>query len=88
MQLSMYSLFDTKAQTFGIPFFLLNDAVAQRSFYQLYSDPQSTVHQFPSDFQLYRLGTFNDSDGKFDLLDQYVQILSGSSLPNGGNIDG
>jgi hypothetical protein len=63
MKLNVYSVYDVKVCAYSTPFFSTNDSVALRSFQQVKRDPNSQVHHFPGDFQLYRIGTFTDNDG-------------------------
>lgn len=64
MKQNAYSIKDDKAQTFGVPFFTHNDGTALRSFQHLADDPSSMVHRHPSDFSLYRTGSYDDQTGK------------------------
>ena len=49
-----FSVFDTKANVFGVPFFALTVGVASRLFADLVADFQSTVNRYPADFALYK----------------------------------
>ena len=60
----IYSVYDSKAQLFGLPFFLPNDDVASREFVRLSGDVNSLVSQFPDDFKLFCLGVFSPEEGK------------------------
>lgn len=55
------SVFDAKANAFGVPFFTQNNGTARRSFAALSNDPQSMVSKAPEDFALYSLGEFDDT---------------------------
>jgi len=63
MTQNVYSIKDAKAGTYGNPFYAINDGVATRSFEQAASDPQTTIHANPEDFNLYKIGTFDDNEG-------------------------
>jgi len=58
-----FSVRDSKANTFGVPFFAVNSAVAARMFTDLVSDVKSTVSRFPDDFTLFEVGSFDDDKG-------------------------
>ena len=64
MDLLIYSVYDSKAEAFLPPFFLPREEMAIRTF----SDAvNSNDHQFgrhPEDYNLFRLGTFDDSSGE------------------------
>lgn len=79
MILNVYTLFDTKALIFNTPFFAVNDGVAKRMCADLASDANTTVGRHPADYVLYRLGTYDDNLGSFDLVairDHVVDIVS------------
>ena len=46
MQLALYTVFDSKAQKFGTPFFQQNDLIATRSFTRAVNDPQPISTHF------------------------------------------
>ena len=60
----VFSIFDSKAQMFNVPFFMTTTPAAIRSFTDLVNDPNTPVNKHPSDFVLYELGEFDDSVGK------------------------
>jgi len=65
MTQNSYSIKDAKANTFGTPYFALNDQVAVRSFKQAANDENTTINKNPEDFNLYRVGKFDDQSGEF-----------------------
>lgn len=64
----MFSLFDSKAQSFGQPFFFRNRGEALRAFTDLANDKKAMVGLHPEDFCLFALGEFDDQTGKFVVL--------------------
>lgn len=64
MQLKMYSIRDSKAEVFNLPFYKKTPGEAQRDFETLVNDGKSTVNQYPSDFDLYEIGHYDDNTGK------------------------
>lgn len=72
--MKIYSIYDKKSITFAPPFFVPTLTHALRSFDQLVNDSQSMVNRYPDDFALYDMGSFDDSNGKFDLYDVSVRI--------------
>lgn len=69
MILNVYTIFDTKALIFNTPFFAVADGVARRMCADLAADINTTVGRHPADYVVYRLGTYDDNLGKFDLLE-------------------
>ena len=63
MQLFAYSIYDKKAECYGIPFFKSKDMVAIRDFTSIVNDERSSLYQFPGDYDLYRVGHFLDGSG-------------------------
>lgn len=70
----VFSVFDSKAQAYGVPFFAVNEGLAVRSFTDLVNDSRSTVNRYPDDFILYHVGQFDDSDGKLVALKEPVSL--------------
>lgn len=66
MKQYVYAIKDSKAGTFSNPFYSINRGTAERSFFQAGKDPQTTISQYPEDFALYELGTFDDQSGEFN----------------------
>lgn len=64
--LKIYSVKDAKAEVFNAPFFNLTHGQAERNFEILVNDPKSNPHQFPKDFDLYHIGTFDERTGKLE----------------------
>lgn len=76
----IYSIYDSKAGIFNTPFYQNSHGEAERSFSQLTRDPKSTVSQYPEDFDLYHLGTYDDSTGKMQLLDAPAHMLKATAV--------
>jgi hypothetical protein len=60
MIVNVYAVFDAVAKVFLPPFVQANDGLACRSFVRAVNDRASQLGQFPADFQLYRIGSFDD----------------------------
>ena len=75
MTLNVYSIKDSKAGTFSNPYYSINDSTAIRSFEQAAADPSTTISQFPTDYSLYKLGTFDDSSGTISRLDDGTPLF-------------
>lgn len=66
MIVKMFAIRDAKTETYMQPFFSPTTAAAIRSFAQLANDPNSSVGQWPDDFTLFELGSFEDSVAMFE----------------------
>ncbi|WNK13303.1 MAG: nonstructural protein [Microvirus sp.] len=65
MQVEVFSIMDVKIGVFAQPFFSQTRASGMRAFFQACQDSSTMLGQYPHDFQLYHLGTFEDGDGIF-----------------------
>lgn len=67
MILNVYSVKDRAADSFGRPFFVATDGLACRSFIDEVNREadDNQLFRHPDDFDLFRLGTFDDSSGVF-----------------------
>lgn len=77
MILTMYSIHDRKAQIHNRPFFETNEVVAIRNVEMAFQD--GALAYAPSDFELVRLGTYDDETAKFEILaiPELVEINKG-----------
>lgn len=66
MQTFVYSIFDKKAAIFSPPFYAPHNEIAMRNVAMAARNLDSQLGQYPSDFALYRLGTFDDSSAQMD----------------------
>jgi len=71
MLLKVVVVRDRAADTFAQPFFVPALGLAVRSFGDEVNrkDSNNAISVHPEDFDLYELGTFDDSAARFDLLD-------------------
>lgn len=64
MILQLFSVYDKKGGTYGQPFALPTRGVAMRTFTSWVGDPNSFFAKFPSDFELYQVGEFDQTSGE------------------------
>jgi len=69
MKLNVYSIRDTKSETFAPPFLQKTNGEAERSFRQLANDEKSQICRYPEDYDLYLLGEYDDNTGKLSPFD-------------------
>lgn len=74
MKINLYTIYDLKAGVYNKPFYMHNDSVVIRAMEDLINDPQNDIGRHPEDFIVWMLGTFDDNEAKFDLLENPVQI--------------
>lgn len=70
MILNIYTIYDTASGSYGRPFFLPSDGLAIRQFGDEVNRPEETniLYKHPSDFILFKLGSFDDEKAIFDIL--------------------
>lgn len=71
-KVTIYAVYDKKAERYDTPFFAMNDLFAERRFVMSIEDNKSIISRFKNDFQLVRLGFFNVLDG---VMEQDMQVV-------------
>lgn len=64
----MFGVYDLKACAYLQPFFSGNSGSAMRAFSDAVNDGTSPIAKHPADYQLFELGTFDDSTGSIEAL--------------------
>lgn len=75
----VYSIFDRKALIYHPPFFQPTDGAATRLVRDLANDVQTQIGRHPGDYVLYRVGTYDDSNGglyPIDPRDHVVDVIA------------
>jgi len=76
----MYSIRDSKAQIFHIPYFNNTHGEAERNFSELVKDEKSMISKYPDDYDLYHVGTYDDQTGLVESLDTPQHMLKAAIL--------
>lgn len=74
MKFGIYSVYDSKAKAYIPPFVLPNDEMAVRIYSDSCNDPLHAFCKFSSDFTLFRIGSFDDSDGSVGFESPHVNL--------------
>lgn len=80
MMLNAYSIFDNKALQYHPPFFASTDGAAVRSLRDLANDRNTTVGRHPSDYVLYRVGTYDDANGRLEAFSPLHHVMDAVAL--------
>ena len=80
----MYTFYDRKAKRYQTPFFAISDLFAKRHYSQL-RETEGLIKSFPKDFDLIRIGYFNN---EFAYLDPYDQTLINGKSHNDSSLTG
>jgi hypothetical protein len=59
----MYTVYDSKSETYTNPFYFRNKGECIRSFTETVNDSQSTFSKYPADFTLFEIGDFDEFSG-------------------------
>lgn len=71
----LFAIRDSKAGHYAPCFTKPSRGEAERDFVQLSRDPQSVVHKFPEDFDLYEMATYDQKTGKISAHDTPRHML-------------
>lgn len=88
MMQKLYAIYDVKTQVFFPPMGFHNDAHACREMRAWYAKPGSMVSQYPEDFDLYEVGTWDDSTALLVALVPSVLVAKGSALAPAKDVPG
>lgn len=80
MILRAYSIFDHKALQYHPPFFASTDGAAVRSLQDLVNDQNTTIGRHPSDYTLYCIGTYDDSNGGLSPAAPLLHVMDAVAL--------
>nr|UXQ88138.1 MAG: nonstructural protein [Microvirus sp.] len=60
MNFNIYSVYDSKAECYTLPFYMKHEGEALRTFKNWANNPDHPIGQHPSDYTLFQIGTFDD----------------------------
>ena len=63
MNHNIYSVFDSKAEMYTLPFYQTNDSMALRLFSDWCNNPEHTFGKHPEDYTLFKIGYYEDNTG-------------------------
>lgn len=61
----LYHIYDKKAETYRFPNFFDKEGQAIRMFESALRDSKTEIGNYPTDFELYEIGIFEDDTGEF-----------------------
>lgn len=74
MQSKIYSVRDSKGEFYEKPFYAHTHGEAERMFHQAVNSPETSLNKYPTDFDLYHLGDYDNITGKIQALDTPYHI--------------
>lgn len=60
----MFSVRDSKAETFHPPIYVKTHGEAERNFHATVNNEETTIGRYPDDYDLYYIGEYDDQTGK------------------------
>jgi len=60
----MFTVYDTKAETYSPPFAKITKGLAIRDFTDAANNPDNMVGKYPHDYALFEIGTFDEQSAK------------------------
>lgn len=67
MTVKVFGIYDSKVEAYLTPFFMRSKGEALRALGIHANDPQHNFCKHAEDFTLFELGTWDESNGKFDV---------------------
>lgn len=84
MKLSIFSVYDSKAQAYLPPFYMPRKQMAVRTFAECVNSKEHQFGKWPHDYTLFHLGGFDDETGLFDV---FAPVSLGNGLEHLTAID-
>lgn len=78
--MQVFSIHDKKSGNYSTPQFYENSVHAMRALGILANDPNTTVHIYSEDFELFHIGEWNTDDGKVKMFDKFIFVTSAKSM--------
>lgn len=80
MQTEMVVIRDSKADCYNNPWYTRTLGEAERNFRELVNDKETLVGKYPEDYDLYKIGTYDQKNGTITVLDTPQHVCKGVSL--------
>lgn len=78
--MELFSVYDSKGKFYSPPFMARNQFEATRTFQTLAKDKQTQVGQYPADYDLFKIASFDDQTGRIEPLAALQQIAKALDL--------
>lgn len=76
--MKLFSVYDSKAEMYSAPFVERTHETARRSFLAAVRDDKSAVGQYPHDYALFVIGSFDDTSGVITPAKAPTMVWSGT----------
>lgn len=88
MKTKLYSIYDSKALAFLPPICAATDGVAVRMFQSAVLKEGHDFNQYPEDYSLHQVGTWEDETGELDQAEPNKAITTAMALKSASHIQG
>lgn len=65
----LFVVYDSKAEAYMVPFFMMTTGQAVRAWSDTVNDPNSMFAKHPGDFTLFEIGEYDDQNGYVTMLE-------------------
>lgn len=83
--MKMYTIFDKKMSTYLRPMFVPSIVEIQRNLINVLKDPKSLIAQFPTDYEIYYIGEWDEGRCEFKLEEKPVFEMNVTELQEAPN---
>lgn len=80
MRLLAFAIHDRALSAYGQPMFFPTEGAAMRAFADAVNDPQSGFAKHPEDYDLYRIGVYDDFEGRLESAEKPVKLSQGRQV--------
>ncbi|AXL15305.1 nonstructural protein [Microviridae sp.] len=63
MKHNIYTIYDTKAEAFSLPFYYMHDGQALRTCQDWINNPETPYAKHPEDYTLFKAGQYDENTG-------------------------
>jgi len=84
--LKMFTVYDSKSETYLRPFSMLTAGEAVRGFITTLNDPITDYCKYPADFTLFEVGSFDETTCKLVIHEALINLGNGLHLKPKGEI--
>jgi len=87
MKMKAYAIYDSAAQVYMRPFYIQQDAQAERMFTDIATDANHEIGKHPEDYALIRLGTWDDNKGELESTQKTTIVTAIEAISRSRNVN-
>lgn len=74
MKLKIFTIYDSKTESYAQPNFLINRGTFNRALLEAMNDPQSNLSKYPADFTAFEIGEWDDSSATITMYPAKINL--------------